>query len=233
MNVIMPVWIHNYETLALTKNAIESLGIVNLIIVDNGSDVGGGYLRSVANTYIRNCSNLGYAKAVNEGLKLASGLVAVSNNDIQVSPNWQEVCTEVLKDKNTYSCHPRMTNYDIPFEYGNTTVLHGKERWCTGSFFVLDRSKLDFLYDENFLNSYDDWDMWYRVRKGGFNTAYTDKCCYQHHHSFTQVQIPEREENNKKNAEYFKTKWGATAEELFEQMYPEQMNVPYEEGFKL
>ena len=72
---------------------------------------------------IRNDKNLGYAKAVNQGLKLASdSLVAIVNNDTIISPNWQEVAKEVLSDSKTYSCHPRMINYTDEFKYGNKTV---------------------------------------------------------------------------------------------------------------
>ena len=234
ITVIIPCYILNQETLDLTKEAIFSLGEVNLITIDNDSSMGGGYLRALSQIYIRNNKNLGYARAVNQGLKLATdSLVAVVNNDTIISPNWQEVVKEVLSDPKTYSCHPRMINYTDEFTYGQKTVYKGMERWCTGSFFVVDRSKLQPFYDENFLNSYDDWDMWLRVRKEGFNTAYTDKACYKHHHSFTQKQIPEREENNKRNAEYFKKKHGKYAEELFAEQYPEQMKIDWKEGFKI
>src|SRR5258708_18792963 len=96
--VVMPCWIINEELLELTKNAVESFGEVNLIVVDNGSIVEGGYLRSVADTYIRNKENLGYARAVNQGVMLGElgKYTALSNNDIPVSSNWQEVATDHL-----------------------------------------------------------------------------------------------------------------------------------------
>ena len=98
MDVIMPVFILDHETLQLTEAAIESLGDVNLILIDNGSLFGGGKLREWADVYIRNRENLGYAKAVNQGLKLADMMVAVANNDIIVSPNWKEVAYEALRE---------------------------------------------------------------------------------------------------------------------------------------
>ncbi len=232
MTVIMPVLINNEETFELTKSAIFSLGKCALIVVDNDSTIGGGYMRALAKTYIRNNQNLGYAKAVNQGLKLSTeDYVAVANNDIRVSPNWQSIVKEVLAEPKTYSCHFRMIDYDEPFEYGNRTVYQGMERWCTSSFFVIKGKP--YLFDEHYFNSYEDWDYWMTVRKDGKNTAYTDKTCYQHHHSFTQQQIPEREENDKKNREYFKKKWGRYAEDIFAEQYPEQMAVSYQSGFDL
>lgn len=237
MNVILPVFIQNEETLELTRNTIHSLGDCNLIVVDNNSSLGGGYLRSVANLYIKNHTNDGYARAVNQGLKLCGGeFVAISNNDIRVSSNWQDIFEfqrSLYKNSDVDSLgslHFRMTDYDVPFAYGKNTMTEGKERWCTGSFFVM-RNK--WLFDEHFLNSYDDWDIQHRIRKDGYQTCYTDMACYQHHHSFTQQQIPEREDNNQRNREYFKKKWGAFAENLFAEQYPEQMAVNYPDGFCL
>lgn len=234
ITVIMPVFIINEELLQLTKNAINSLGEVNLFIIDNASTIGGGYLRAMADIYIRNKENLGYAKAVNQGLKLdRTKLIGIVNNDTRISPNWQEVAKEIFAlDDKIYSCHFKMTDYDVPFSYGREITLIGKERWCTSSFFVI-KKKISWpqFYDENFLNSYDDYDYWLRVRNNGWKQAYTNKAVYQHHHSFTQKLIPEREENNKRNYEYFKKKWGEFPDEGFAKEFPEQMKVPYYEGF--
>mgnify|MGYP001606625472 CR=1 FL=1 len=231
ISVIMPVYIQNQETLELTKNSIYSLGDCNLTIVDNDSSIGGGYLRALATTYIRNNQNLGYAKAVNQGIKLSKKkILLVSNNDIKISPKWKDVTMEIMQNEKIGSLHFRMTGYNVPFEYGQQVVVTGKERWCTGSFFVM-RNK--WLFDENFLNSYDDWDLSYRIRKEGYQTCYTNMACYQHHHSFTRQQIPEREENNKRNREYFKKKHGRYAEDIFAEQYPEQMAVNYPDGFCL
>ena len=102
IDVVMPVWITQEDTLELTKNAIHSLGKgIRLIIIDNASTIGGGYLRSIADVYVRNSKNLGFAPAVNQGLKLAiSPLIAVSNNDIRVSLNWKDVAQDILLTEN-------------------------------------------------------------------------------------------------------------------------------------
>ena len=230
----MPVYITMPETLMLTQMAIASLGEVDLCIVDNGSIMGGGWLRSVANTYIRNKENLGYAKAVNQGLKLSKNiLIAVANNDIRVSSNWQKVAREVFITPQVYSCHFKMTDYDTPFTYGDKIAYTGKERWCTSSFFVINTEQVLFYYDENFLNSYDDWDYQRTVRLAKFITAYTDKASYQHQHSHTQQLISGREETNKRNSTYFQEKWGDTAENLFAKDFPDQMLINYWEGFNI
>ncbi|HEX9504139.1 MAG TPA: glycosyltransferase [Patescibacteria group bacterium] len=226
--VVMPCWIINEELLELTKNAVESFGEVNLIVVDNGSTVGGGYLRSVADTYIRNKENLGYARAVNQGLMLGElgKYTAISNNDIRVSSNWQEVAREVLLNDKAYSCHFRMIPYDEAFNHGDMTALTGKERWCSSSFFVLSPAHRKFLYDEAYgLGGYEDYDYWYRVRTEGLYTAYTNKASYQHKDSSTQnlLNQEERAKEDQRRREYFKSKFGEYPDILFAKTYPEQM----------
>ena len=230
--VIMPVYVITEELLDLTKEALQTVNVENLIIIDNASTIGGGYLRSIAKVYIRNQGNLGYACAVNQGLKLAkTEYLAIANNDIRVSPNWKEVAREALGEKGVYSCHFRMTDYDTPFEYGNSIIYRGKERWCHGSFYVIKGEPL--LLDESYINSYDDWDLFHRVRMSGKKQAYTDKACFQHKHSTTQQLIPEREENDRKNREYFREKWGDYAENLFAKEFPEQMSEEYQKGWTI
>lgn len=233
MDLILPCYLINADLIDLTARAIESFGEVHRIIIDNGSIIGGGFLRSQAHVYIRNNQNIGYAKAVNQGLKLCTeGYIAIANNDVRVSPNWQQVAEKVLEESNTYSCHFRMTDYDTPFKYGEETFNTGKERWCTSSFFVI-KNLSSLLYDERYLNSYDDWDYWMRVRNKGFHTAYTNRACYQHHHSSTQILVPDREIQNQKNREYFKSKWGSYPEDLFSKEFPDQMMLDYTRGFDL
>lgn len=234
MDLILPCYLVSEELVTLTKEAIASFGDVRLIVIDNASPLGGGYLRSVADVYVRNTHNVGYGKAVNQGLKLSGeGLVAIANNDVRLSSNWQHVTREVFSENDkTFSCHFRMLNYHEPFSFGSSTVYTGKERWCTGSFFVINNVTTP-LYDEQFFNSYDDWDFFMTARKAGLYTAYTDKACYQHNHSTTQRALPEREVYNQENREKFKAKWGKYAEELFEDMYPEQMSQDYWKGFLL
>lgn len=231
MKVIMPVWLINEDLVQLTKNAVGSLGKVELIIIDNASSMGGGLLREMADVYIRNKENLGYAKAVNQGLKLCEHAesVAIANNDIRVSPNWQEVSEEILKDPLVMSVHFKMVPYYAHYLTGDKTWITGKERWCTNSFFVMRNSG---LFDENFFNSYDDWDLHARMYAKGFRTAYTNKAAYQHMDSSTQQFIPDRTENDKKNREYFIKKYGEEPEAMWARLFPDQMSQDYREGFE-
>lgn len=225
--IIIPVFSIDDETIQMTQNAVDSLRTPESVffIVDNGSTVGGGKLREMADVYIRLKNNLGYAKAVNIGLKACWGAkaVVVTNNDIRASSNWLKVSEEVLKDPEVGSVHFRMINYNKPFELGEDIWKEGKERWCSSSFFVM---RLFQLYDDNFFNSGEDWDYWFRFREV-FKTAYTNKAQYQHQDSYTQLKIADRAKNDKKNYAYFKKKWGEEPEKMFAKLYPEQMRTQW------
>lgn len=228
-DIVMPVWIQDDETLQLTLAAIDSIETgapdCRLIIVDNGSTHGAGALRERADLYIRNKENLGYAKAVNQGLKLAGSVVAVANNDIRVSPNWWEIAQKILTVyPNVGSVHYRMIQYDEPFHLGKEYWTEGKERWCSSSFFVVRNGQ---LYDEEYLNSIDDWDYWRRMREQGYTTAYTNAAQYQHKDSHTQEKVSNRNDNDEKNRAHYKEKFGETPEEWFARLYPDQLEVSW------
>lgn len=226
----MPAYTLNESIQRLTENAIESIGNVPLIIIDNASPQGGGYLRSKSDIYVRNKENLGFGKAVNQGIRLSrTRYVAIVSTDVRLSPNWKEVALESF-DKNTFSVHFRMTDYDVPFVYGNALVRTGKERWCTAATFVLDKEK-EIFFDEEFFNSFEDYDLFFRVRQAGYETVYTDKACFQHHHSFTQRFTGFK--NTDKNKELFKKKHGEYADVFFAQEFPEQMAIDYRKGFDI
>ena len=161
----MPVWSTTAETLNLTQLALESLPKCKLIIVDNASTYGVGYLKGVADTYIRLDKNYGYAKAVNKGLKkVKTEFVCISNNDIRVQKNIFKIALEIFKDEEVGSVHFHEIFYDKPFYKGNKVWKTGKERWCTSSFFLIRRKAIPMGgYDEKFdgRGTYDDWDFWY------------------------------------------------------------------------
>ena len=237
LSIIIPCYIKNEELLQLTKNAIHSfreadLPDYELILIDDGSPMGSGYLREEADTYILHGKNCGFIKSVNDGLRVARGeYIAVANNDIRVAPNFFEVAKEIFKDKDVLSVHPRMLFYDDPIEYGESTYLEGRERWCQSSFFVLNRG-LEF--PENYKGTggaYEDWRIWALVRQVGFKTAYTTKTCFQHKDSSTTQVVGEQSKHHKENAELFKKEFGEYPEDYFAKLYPEQMKEDWRSFF--
>ena len=246
ISVIMPCQILDQELFNLTQTAVLSLKGAwyynpliggEVIIIDNNSEIGGGYLRQEADIYIKNSKNIGYPASINQALALAHyDCLVIANNDIWVTPNWVNVVKEIFnKDEKVGSVHFRMIDYDKPFGYGDNMWITGKERWCTSSFFVIKKEAM-IKYDENYgLGGYDDWSLWHQIRHiNGWKTAYTDKVCYKHAHSTTQNKRDpkEREKSDRRNREYFKSKFGKYPEEIWNEKYPDQMVANYFDFFE-
>ena len=238
-SIIMLAHDINEQLAEMTREAVSSIEATQgmdereFIVVDNGSHYNGGLMRAASDLYIRNRVNLGYPAAVNQGFKLSTGsLIAVANNDIVVSPNWYTVAKEIFdENSNVGSVHFRMINANDPMTLGTNTWIVGRERWCTSSFFVLRREAMA-LYDEGYKEGgFDDWDYWHRVRHvDGWKTAYTTRACYQHHHSATYKALDDgksRAERDARNREHFKEKFGAYAEDIWNEKYPSQMQEDY------
>ena len=171
--------------------------------------------------------NQSYSGGVNAGLRLCvdEPWVCISNNDIRVPPQWASVAEDILSENNKVcSVHFRMIPYDRPFNPGSNTWIGGKEKWCSSSFFVVRPSQ---LYDPKLKDSYDDYDFWQRFRDRGFKQAYTNKAEYQHLDSSTIQKIPEHNEHNRLNYEYYKEKHGEYPDIQFAKQFPEQMDIPW------
>lgn len=224
------------ESLAeISKIAINSVKFsvpdIEMVIIDNGSSFGSAFSRSESDIYIRNKQNIGYPGAVNQGMALSHGeFVAICNNDIKVSPNWWEVTQEIMKDPKVGTVHFRMVGYDEVRELGNESWNSGKERWCSSSFFVVRREAFQG-YDVAYgAGGYDDYSHHFRMRSAGWTQAYTNKAQYYHMDSITYRTMEQEEaraERDKKNREYYKSKFGEYPDEQFARLFPEQMNIPW------
>lgn len=226
ISTIMPLWVINEELYELTRNTLPTVLSDELILVDNASTIGADQFLMNSDIYIRNKINLGYPKAVNQGVALAHGdLIAIANNDIRVSPNWKEIAEEVFeKLPKAGSLHFKMVEYNAPFNLGTEVWDHGKELWCHGSFFVIRREAWVGI-DENFgLGGYDDYDWQLRMREKGWKTVYTNGAAFQHKDSSSQLlrDPQERTETDRKNYEYFKKKHGEYPDKMWQRLYPKQ-----------
>lgn len=85
----------NFNTLDLLKSCVSSVKKhtkdYELIIIDNGNnhDPTDRFIRKVADKYVLNGINLGFAKANNQGAKIAEGeLICFLNSDTIVTKGW-------------------------------------------------------------------------------------------------------------------------------------------------
>ena len=242
VSIIIPIWNINEDLEQLTKNALDSFKQTlsteedefELIIIDNDSPITTNDFVYGSNIYLRNKSNLGFPKAVNQGFKIASGeFIAVVNNDVKVSENWWIVAKEAFERvPKAGLVHFRMLEYNQPNTPADQIYPDGKERWCHGSFYVIKKEVIDKvgMYDENFiLGGGEDWDYFKRIRKAGFKQVYTNGAFFQHKDSSTQLlrDQNERKESDEKNREYYKSKWGEYPDIEFEKQFSNQFTKPW------
>lgn len=211
---------------------METLDAEEKILVDNASHEP---LDGWADITIKNETNLGYPAAVNQGFKKAKGdLIAVSNNDIKVSSNWEQVAKEIFdEDPKVGSVHFKMIPYDENFNLGYETWITGKERWCHASFYVIRREAIpEEMYFEGYKEGgYDDYDLFFRVRSNGWKQAYTNRASFKHRDSSTYEALDKRDgdrtERDNRNRELYKKRHGEYPDIQFAKDFPEQMKLPW------
>ena len=176
-----------------------------LILIDNGSVHGKDLLNEYADILITNDKNLGFAKAVNQGFRRATGeYICVVNNDIFVYQGWLEALIKTFKDnpdcgvampalmKQTKRGDEalQITEIDLTKNFGK----YGKGAEF-GSCWLTKREILDKvgLFDENFKIGFgEDRDMWRRMRIAGYDTYRTHETRVFHQGNVSMSRIPNR-----------------------------------------
>lgn len=231
--IVIPVW----NNLQLTVNCWTSIRKntkvpFDLVIVDNGSTEPVSFDAEQNNfRVIRNERNLGFAAAVNQGLRaLWSEYVVVLNNDCIVTPGWLErMIAHIEEDPSIGVVAPR-TNYAstaqrIAAEYGDepglykfSDRLYKKNRGrreemnkVVGMCMVMPRKVVEEvgLFDERFgIGNFEDDDYCLRIRMAGYKVVCAGDV-YVHHEggaTFRKMSLDYKallEENSK----IFLDKW--------------------------
>ncbi|GAG10105.1 unnamed protein product, partial [marine sediment metagenome] len=192
-----------------------------LILVDNGSDVGVEFMKKEADKYIRNDKNLGFAVACNQGFEVCEGeFIVCSNNDIFVYRDWARALYWTFSDnpdcgvampglmKQTDDARVALeisepdlsVNYD---KYGRGAEF--------GSCFMVKKELFDklkeedgYVFDERFLKAFsEDRDLWRRVRLMGLETIRTHKTRIFHQGNATVAKLENRKQYTSPNRIYF------------------------------
>lgn len=186
-DIIIPIW----NQLDATKECVESI-LKNtrvpyrLILIDNASDDGTrAYLDTVKVEgkapvqLVRNAENLGFVKAVNQGLKLSSApYVCVMNNDTIPAPGWLDNMIDFLdRHPDAGLANPQCDGH------GNSSIEEHAERLaalkdvymemnqCFGFCMLIRREVIDRIgyLDEAFgVGNYDDTDYSMRAGRAGY-----------------------------------------------------------------
>ncbi|SHK24259.1 glycosyltransferase family 2 protein [Tepidibacter formicigenes] len=206
--------IPNYNGKKFLKDCLDSLSKQSfsykyeIIMVDNNSsDDSVEYIKEnysyIKLIYLN--KNHGFAKAVNEGIKLARGeYVVLLNNDTEVEEDWlKNLVTCIEKDENVFSVSSKMVQYnhrnlidDAGDEYtllgwtlktgdGENINRYNKKREifssCAGA--AIYRKKIfDKIgyFDENFFAYMEDVDISYRAKIYGYKNIYCPDAIVYH-----------------------------------------------------
>ncbi len=237
VSIVVPV----YNNLSFTVNCRASIQRntripFELVIVDNGStepialDAEQNNIRC-----IRNETNLGFAAAVNQGIRATRGdYVVVLNNDTVVTPGWLEQMLAHFEDDPMIGILAPLTNYanteqKIDVDYKDEYALYrlGKKiqkqnrgkrkelRKVAGVCMIIPRNVIEEvgLFDTRFgLGNFEDDDYCVRTRMAGYRVCVALDSFIHHEGSktFTAMNI-DYEKLLERNSKIFLAKWGGVA----------------------
>jgi GT2 family glycosyltransferase len=229
-DIIIPVW-NEYK---LTRECVESIERATryphrLILIDNASaDETAGYLRSLAVTLgarvIRNEENIGFIKAVNQGLAASRApYVCVMNNDTIAARGWlSEMAAVAGSDsaignnlgqgtggKGVDECADGLKSFA-----GEYVELGSAVGFCM----LIKRpliEKIGYLDEAYGDGNFDDTDYSRRAQKAGY-TYVRAKGAYVYHHMNTSfLRVKSREGSFRKNRLVYESRWGRIERVLY------------------
>jgi GT2 family glycosyltransferase len=224
VSLVIPV----YNQLMHTMQCLESIQRLpdqagELILVDNASTDGtADYLKSLDLQVISNRTNLGCAKAWNQGVGASRGeVLGILNNDIVVTQGWLEALLAFMERSGCAMVSPAMREGPLDYELDRyaaefTSACRAATRpGLLGPCMLIRRTVFDRigLFDEAFAyGGCEDTDFLWRAEQAGFKAGVTGSAFIHHFGMVTQKAIKRQETTQyaAKNLEYFMKKWGRT-----------------------
>jgi hypothetical protein len=189
-----------------------------LIVVDNGSSDGSVELLErvfPSARVIRNAENVGFAPAVNQGIRNARGeYVALVNNDVVATGGWLEELKRALDaDPCRWAAAAQMRYLHQPGRInsaGFLVDLAGRARdrndgmpasaepsepievfGASGGAVLIRRSVIDEIgsFDEQYFAYLEDVDLAWRARRAGYTCIYVPAAVVLHEHSATSNRV--------------------------------------------
>ncbi len=218
-----------YNQVQCTKPCLESIARCTplpheMILVDNGSTDGTKeLLATVKATAITNASNLGCARAWNQGIRASKGdVVGILNNDIVVTPGWLEGLLAYMDRTGHALVSPAAR--EGPLDYDLDSYAREYTRRCAGAVrtgeayapcMLIRREVFDRigLFDEEFIRGGgEDIDFFWRMKAAGYSIGMTGSVLIHHIGMVTQDAIKKTESKTYviENVACFQRKWKRT-----------------------
>lgn len=258
ITIIIPV----FNNVQLTKNCLESIydntpsESFNLLVIDNAStDQTPEYLARFAKSnfsFLRNETNLGFAKANNQGSRLAtSEKLLFLNNDTLVTSGWLKELDEELSQNGNKLTSPKLLYPDQTIQHAGMVFSESKNQFgqniiyhlyrnfpqdhlavnkkrnfqaVTGACMLIERDYFLALggFAENYLNGFEDVDLCLKIREAGGKITYCPKSVVYH----LEGKTPGRFNNTVENTNFFFSRWG-------KKIIPDEKFYYQQDGFVL
>lgn len=231
-DIVIPVW----NQLEYTKECLSSLFKstsfpFRLIIVDNASDARTAqYLDSVKEkspervSLIRNNENLGFIKAVNQGIKRSMApYVCLLNNDTQVAEGWLTEMVKVAEarddigivnpNSNTLGWKPkkRQSLEAVAQELKSYSGEYSRLPWASGFCMFIKRTVIQEvgLFDEIYgMGTFEDADFSKRAQQAGFLSVCAKAAYVYHRERRSFIKFKKFDQDFEQNRQIFYAKWG-------------------------
>lgn len=237
---MIDIIIVTYNSERYIKDCVESImkftdSPKTIYVTDNGSMDGTiPYLRSQQEIrIIENEENLGYAKAVNQAIRLGSGEnIAIMNPDTMVTEGWLKPLLECLdSDPRIGIVSPKMINknnqlvgvganwdWTAPHLMQiNVPGLLEENRDClaiNGACFLIKRDNLDVLglLDEHYFFYFEETDYCFNANHLGFRVVFCPQSVIYHDYVLTASRREAVKQYWKESEAYFNSKWACDYE---------------------
>lgn len=234
--IIIPIW----NQLEHTKECIKSI-VTNthypykLIMIDNGSDKKTreyleGLKTQLSIHLIRNEENLGFVRAVNQGLRKSKApYVCIMNNDTVATDGWlSEMINIAGSNKGLGLVNPSSNN--LGQHKGSDTInVYGaklkafKGQYiemgsCVGFCMLIKReliNKIGYLDEIYRDGNFDDTDYSRRAEREGYLCVRAKGAYVYHHMKSSFLKIRDYEESFRRNEEAYSRRWGKTKRLLY------------------
>jgi len=227
IDIIVPWWNNNELTLKCLESISQMTTVpYRVILINNASDNAIEVLEKVQREVIwpknllvkQNTENVGWVKAVNQGLKEFlkgdADYVVIMNNDTEVPKGWLKALkTKIKKDKSLGLVSPLVDAKDQDIYWENYQKEKDNQYLTFIPFVCAITSKyvvqkVGFLDEKIDIGMGDDMDYCIRVKKEGLHIGVEKSIVIHHHHGASFSKLENLEELKNKNRTYVNEKHG-------------------------
>jgi len=238
-DIIMPAWNQLDYTATCLDSVFNYTRIpYTMIIVDNASDQQAAqYLDSVKARnpaqviLVRNTENLGFVKAVNQGIKESTApYICLLNNDTQVTEGWLTEMFKVAESRkdigivnpnsNTLGCNLKKEQSleTIAIELKSYAGEYSELAWGHGFCMLIKRKVIQEvgLFDEIYgMGTFEDADFSKRAQRLGYLCVCAKAAYVYHHEKRSFIKFKKFDQTFERNRQIFYARWGRVQRILY------------------